>query len=63
MRRYAQISGAFFSVLAAVQLTRTILRWPVHVAGVSIPVWMSACAFVIASAFAIWAVRAAKDAA
>jgi hypothetical protein len=63
MRRYVQISGAFFSLLAVVQLTRTILRWPVQVADVTIPVWVSALAFVIASTFAIWAFRIAKGAA
>jgi CBS-domain-containing membrane protein len=60
MRRYVQVSGAFFGVLAAVQLTRTVLRWPVQVADVTIPVWASACAFIIASTFAIWAFRTAK---
>ena len=63
MRRYAQVSGAFFGLLAAVQLTRTMLRWPVQVADVTVPVWASAFAFVIASAFAIWAFRTAKGAA
>jgi CBS-domain-containing membrane protein len=63
MHRYVQVSGAFFGVLAAVQLTRTLLRWPVQVADVTVPIWASALAFVIASAFAIWALRTAKGAA
>ena len=63
MRRYVRISGAFFTLLAAIQLTRTVLRWPVQVADVTIPVWVSAFAFVIASTFAIWAFRTVKGAA
>jgi hypothetical protein len=63
MRLYAQISGGFFSVLAAVQLTRTVLGWPVEVADIAIPVWVSGLAFVIAATFAIWAFRTAKGAA
>ena len=63
MSRYAQVSGAFFCLLAGVQLTRTVLGWPVQVDGVSIPVWASACAFVVASAFAVWAFRTARHAA
>lgn len=63
MRRYAQVSGAFFGLLAAVQLTRAVLGWPVQVAGVAVPVWASALAFLVASTFAVWAFRTAKSAA
>jgi len=63
MRRYQQVSGAFFSLVAAVQLMRVILGWPVQVAGVAVPAWASVLAFLIASAFAIWAFRTAKSAA
>lgn len=60
MRRYAQVSGAFFSLIAVAQLVRTVLRVPVQVADMSVPMWASACAFVLASAFAIWAFSTAK---
>ncbi|HXM37729.1 MAG TPA: hypothetical protein VN908_03600 [Gemmatimonadales bacterium] len=63
MRRYEQVSGAFFSVVAAVQLMRVILGWPVQVAGVAVPLWASVLAFLITTAFAIWAFRTAKSAA
>ncbi len=60
MRRYAQVSGALFGLLAAGQLIRTYLQLPIQVADIAIPVWVSACAFVILSAFSIWAFRSAK---
>ena len=60
MRRYVQVSGAFFGLLAVVQLTRFVLRWPVQVADIAVPVWASLLAFVVASTFALWAFRAAK---
>jgi hypothetical protein len=63
MRRYAHVSGAFFGLLAALQLVRAVLGWPVQVASASIPVWVSALAFVIASALATWAFRTAGRAA
>jgi hypothetical protein len=63
MNRYARFSGVFFSLLALVQLTRVVLRWPVQVADVTVPVWASALAFVIAATFAVWAFRTARDAA
>jgi len=60
MRRYEQVSGAFFCLLAVAQLTRVVLHWPVQVADVAVPLWASIVAFLVASTFAIWAVRAAK---
>ena len=57
MRTYAKFSGLFFTVLALVQLTRLVLRWPVQVAGVSIPLWISGIAFLILGSLAIWAFR------
>jgi hypothetical protein len=39
MRRYEQVSGAFFCLFAVVQLTRVILHWPVQVADVPVPLW------------------------
>jgi hypothetical protein len=61
MRRYAQVSGAFFGVVAVGQLVRVIERWPVQVAGFSVPVWASVCAVVFAATLAIWAFSTAKD--
>jgi hypothetical protein len=63
MRRYVQVSGAFFGLLAAVQLTRTVMGWPVQVASMTVPVWVSGIAFIIAITFASWAWRATRDAA
>ncbi|HEU5218291.1 MAG TPA: hypothetical protein VFU23_06510 [Gemmatimonadales bacterium] len=60
MQRYVRVSGMFFCLLAAVQLTRTLLGWPVQVAGVDIPVWPSVVAFLVTSTFAIWAFRSAR---
>ena len=63
MRRYAQISGAFFTLVALAQLTRTLLQWPVQIAGVAIPVWASAIAFLIVASFAVWGFRVTRSAA
>jgi hypothetical protein len=62
MHRYEQVSGVFFCLLAVVQLTRVVFGWPIQVAAVTVPVWASGLAFVIATTFAIWAFRAAKGA-
>jgi hypothetical protein len=59
MRRYATVSGVFFGLLATVQLVRLLFRWPVQVASVSVPLWVSALAVVITGALATWAFRTA----
>jgi hypothetical protein len=57
MRRYEQVSGVFFSLIAIVQLARLLLRWPVQVASVSVPLWASAVAVLVTAALAAWAFR------
>ena len=62
MRRYAQVSGVFFALVATAQLTRTVLGLPVRVAEYSVPVWVSGVAFVVTAALAVWGFRSAKAA-
>jgi hypothetical protein len=65
MRRYVLVSGIFLSVLTVVQLLRVVMRWPVTVAGMSIPTWVSLIAAAVLGTLAIWAFRVlgAKDSA
>ena len=60
MRQYATVSGMIFGLVAAVQIVRLLFRWPVQVASVSVPLWPSALAVVIAGALATWAFRTAS---
>ena len=46
-------SVALFSLIALLQLLRFTLGWEVTVNGVSIPVWVSGIAFVIAAGLAV----------
>lgn len=57
MRRYEIVSGILFSIIALAQLTRTLLAWPVQVAGFAVPVWASGIAFLITGSLAVWAFR------
>jgi hypothetical protein len=61
MPRYELVSGIIFSVMAIVQLTRTVLGWPVQVDLFTVPVWLSGVAFLITGAMAIWAFRSARN--
>lgn len=62
MRRYELVSGLFLTLLALVQLVRFVRGWPVIVAGVDIPVWISAIAFLIVGSLAVWGLRSARSA-
>ena len=59
MRRYELVSGVVFSIIALVQLTRTLLGWPVQVDLFTVPVWVSGVVFLIAASLAVWAFRSA----
>ena len=61
MKRYVQVSGAFFGLLALIQLTRTILQWPIQVADVTVPLWASGLACVFTGTFAVWAFQSGKS--
>lgn len=60
MRRYELVSGILFTIIALAQATRTLLGWPVQVAGANVPVWASAVAFLVTGALAVWAFRSAR---
>jgi hypothetical protein len=57
MRSYVIASSILFDLITAGQLVRFFMRWPVTVAGVGIPVWVSAVIAIITGTFAIWAFR------
>ena len=61
MRRYELVSGIIFTIVAIVQLTRTVLGWPVQVDLFTVPVWLSGVAFLITGGMAIWGFRSAKN--
>jgi hypothetical protein len=63
MQRYVRVSGVVFALIAVVQLTRALMGWPVQVATVTVPAWVSGLACVFAGSFALWARRVTRGAA
>jgi hypothetical protein len=61
MRRYEFVSGIIFTIVAFVQLLRTVLGWPVQIDLFTVPVWLSGVAFLIAGSMAIWAFRSGRN--
>lgn len=47
------IAIVFLSLIALLQLLRLILGWEIMVNGMTIPVWLSGIAFVIAAGLAV----------
>ena len=60
MRRYEIVSGIIFTVMAIVQLLRTVLGWPVQIDLFTVPVWFSAIGFLVMGGMAAWAFRSAR---
>ena len=53
MKPFTQIAAVVLSLVALVQLARVVLGWEVIVNGLSIPVWVSGVAVVIAGGLAV----------
>lgn len=52
MKPFTTITIVFLSLIAIMQLTRFVQGWEVLINGVSIPVWASGLAFVVAGGLA-----------
>ena len=60
MKPFTTIAVVLLALIAVLQLLRFILGWEVTVNGLSVPVWLSAIAFVIAAGLAIMVWREAR---
>ena len=53
MKPFSAIAAVVFAVVALMQLLRFVMGWEILVNGISIPLWASAIAFVLASVLAV----------
>ena len=60
MRRYALVSGTFLAIIAAAHLVRAVMRWPLVIADITVPVWCSVAAAIFTAGLAVWAFREAE---
>jgi hypothetical protein len=49
---YSRLAGLIFAIVAALQITRALSGWPVTVGTISIPLWASWIACVVAAVLA-----------
>lgn len=57
MRRYVQVSGLLFGLVAVGHLVRVVRRWPLLIAGYPVPALVSLAVLVITGLMAVWAWR------
>ena len=60
MKTSTTLAIVFLGLLSLLQLTRVLLGWSVIVNGVSIPIWASAVACLIAGALALMLLRESR---
>jgi len=61
MKPFSSVAVVVFGLVALVQLLRLVLGWSVVVNGVSIPLWASAVACLVAAGLAVMVWREARQ--
>lgn len=61
MKPFTTIAAVVFALVALLQLLRFVSGWQVTVNGLTIPIWASAIAFVVAAALAVMLWREARQ--
>lgn len=54
---YALVSGGIFCVVTVLQIVRAVNQWAVQIGPISVPVWFSWTAAVVAGGLCVWAFR------
>jgi hypothetical protein len=57
MRAYVHITGVIFGIVTLAHVLRLIMGWPIQLAGLVIPVWMSWPGILLAGTLCVWAFR------
>ncbi|MEO7043354.1 MAG: hypothetical protein ABI035_13915 [Gemmatimonadaceae bacterium] len=56
-RKYTLVSGVIFGLVALLQAFRALAQWPVQLGPISVPVWFSWLAAVVAGGLCVWAFK------
>ncbi len=59
-RHYALLAALIFTLVAVLQLIRAVAGWPITVGTVSVPLWASWVAFVVAAVLAWLGFKASR---
>jgi hypothetical protein len=55
MRAYALLTGVLFALIACAHVLRLVFGWPVQMAGLAVPMWVSWFGILGAGVLAVWA--------
>ena len=61
MKPFTTVAVVVFALVAVLQLLRVVLGWEVTINGVSIPLWASGVAFVVAATLAFMLSRESRS--
>lgn len=56
-RSYITFSGWIFGIIAVLHALRLLFQWPAAIAGMTVPLWLSGLAAVVAGVMALVAFR------
>jgi hypothetical protein len=59
-RKYRDVSGTVFGIVAVLHGLRALNQWPVYVAAFQVLVWASSVALLVAGSLCVWA-RCSRD--
>ena len=60
MKRFSTLAAVVFALVALAQLLRLVLGWSIVINGISIPLWASAIACLVAGGLAVMVWREAR---
>jgi hypothetical protein len=60
MRTYLVITGILFGVVALMHLWRLAAGWPIQIAALSVPLWVSVIGLLVPGGLCIWAFALAR---
>ena len=61
MRSYAIVTGLIFTLAALAHVVRLVLDWPIQIGDVTVPMWVSWIAVIVAASLAIWAAISSRQ--
>jgi membrane associated rhomboid family serine protease len=60
VKPFSQVAAVVFGLVAVMQLVRLLMGWPVLINGISIPLWASVIACLVAAALAVMVWRESR---
>lgn len=60
-KAYIALTGGIFGLIAILHILRLVNRWPVDIAGHTMPVWLSGFGLAFSGLLSLWALRMLRE--